>query len=338
VEEPIFRSPHQQFRPFSTSAGITARCCSLPLQRVVTDFGADHAFGRVPYKLQEHYGIDLSVSSIRAITLHHAEQMHEQQEMADEPSNEAIRHQLIAEMDGSMIPIVTVDEEAVDKRKNKTLHWQEGRLCLAHAVGSTTIKFGAVFNGSVDQAGEQWLNCARLVGFGKESHLHGIGDGAVWLERQFSNQFGEQGSYLVDFFHVCEYLGSAANSCSPENPKAWAATQKDYLKSNEPQRVLENLKPYLEASDIKDEKAPVRACHRYLSNRIGQLDYKTAIDKGLPIGSGEIESAHRYIIQERVKLPGAWWKAANVEPMLILRVVRANKQWGGYWQNIRKAA
>jgi hypothetical protein len=305
---------------------------------VVTDFGADHAFGRVPHKLQEHYGIDLSVSSIRAITLHHAEQMHEQQEMADGPSNEAIRHQIIAEMDGSMIPIVAVDEEAVDKRKNKTLHWQEGRLCLAHAVGSTTLKFGVVFNGSVEQAGEQLLSCARLVGFGEGSHLHGIGDGAVWLERQFKSKFGVQGSYLVDFFHVCEYLGAAANTCSSENPKLWATAQKDHLKNNESELVLANLKPYIEADDLKDEKAPVRACHRYISNRIEQLDYKTAIEKGLPIGSGEIESAHRYIIQERLKLPGAWWKAANVQPMLTLRVVRANKQWGDYWQNSRKAA
>lgn len=305
---------------------------------MVTDFGADHAFGRVPHKLQEHYGIDLSVSSIRAITFHHAEQMHIQQEMADEPSNEAIRQQIIAEMDGSMIPIVTVDEEVADKRKNKTLGWQEGRLCLAHVVGSTTLKFGVVFNGSVEQAGGQLLNCARLVGFGEGSHLHGIGDGAVWLERQFKSKFGEQGSYLVDFFHVCEYLGAAANTCSSENPKLWTTEQKDHLKNNEPELVLANLKPYIEANDLKDEKAPVRTCHRYLSNRIGQLDYKTAIDKGLPIGSGEIESAHRYIIQERLKLPGAWWKAANVQPMLTLRVVRVNKQWGNYWKNCRKAA
>jgi hypothetical protein len=308
------------------------------LQRVITDFGADHAFGRVPQKLQEHYGIDLSVSSIRDITLHHAKQMDEQQDLAEEPENEAVRQQLVAEMDGSMIPIVTVAENAEDKRKDKALHWQEGRLCLAHVAGSTTLKFGAVFNGSVDQAGKQLLHCARLVGFGKGSHLHGIGDGAVWLARQFSDKFGEQGDYLVDFFHVCEYLGAAANSCDLENPSAWTATQKDYLKNNESQRVLENLKPYLEAHEIKDDKAPVRLCYRYLTNRIGQLDYKTAIDKNLPIGSGEIESAHRYIIQERLKLPGAWWKADNVQPMLTLRVVRANKQWDCYWQNIRKAA
>ena len=78
---------------------------------------------------------------------------------------------------------------------------------------------------------------------------------------------------------------------------------------------------------------PVRACHRYLSNRTNQLDYKGAIEKGLPIGSGEIESAHRYVIQKRLKLPGAWWIAANVESMLALRVVRANDDWGKYWAN-----
>jgi len=57
----------------------------------------------------------------------------------------------------------------------------------------------------------------------------------------------------------------------------------------------------------------------------------------LPIGSGEIESAHRYVIQQRLKLPGAWWKAANVESMLALRVVRANGDWEKYWNNLSTA-
>jgi len=38
---------------------------------------------------------------------------------------------------------------------------------------------------------------------------------------------------------------------------------------------------------------------------------------------------HRYVIQERLKLLGAWWKAAG--SMLALRVVRANNLWDDYW-------
>ena len=94
----------------------------------------------------------------------------------------------------------------------------------------------------------------------------------------------------------------------------------------------------VEGDEIGNSKAPVRSCHRYLSNRTEQLDYKGAIEKNLPIGSGEIESAHRYVIQERLKLSGAWWKSENVEPMLALRVVRGNDQWDEYWRNLAKAS
>jgi hypothetical protein len=113
--------------------------------------------------------------------------------------------------------------------------------------------------------------------------------------------------------------------------------QKGLLKNNEFAVVIENLASCLEAETIESDKAPVRACHRYLSNRPGQLDYKGAIEKGLLIGSGEIESAHRYVIQQRLKLSGAWWKAANVQPMLALRVVRANDGWETYWGNLATA-
>ncbi|PKM13433.1 MAG: hypothetical protein CVV13_01590 [Gammaproteobacteria bacterium HGW-Gammaproteobacteria-3] len=50
---------------------------------------------------------------------------------------------------------------------------------------------------------------------------------------------------------------------------------------------------------------------RYIKNHSHQLDYKTALAQGLPIGSGEIESAHRYVIQQRLKLSGAWWTPDN---------------------------
>jgi hypothetical protein len=63
-----------------------------------------------------------------------------------------------------------------------------------------------------------------------------------------------------------------------------------------------------------------------------QLDYKTAIENKLPIGSGEIETAHRYVIQKRLKTPGAWWLEDNASKMLALRVNRANHEWDLYWR------
>jgi len=73
---------------------------------------------------------------------------------------------------------------------------------------------------------------------------------------------------------------------------------------------------HLEGVDVDDSDASVRQCHRYLSHRLEQLNYQRALLRDLPIGSGEIESAHRYIVQQRLKRPGAWWRAANAEHML----------------------
>jgi len=39
-----------------------------------------------------------------------------------------------------------------------------------------------------------------------------------------------------------------------------------------------------------------------MTNRKEQLFYKEALKKQLPIGSGEIESARRHVIQHRFKL------------------------------------
>jgi precorrin-4 methylase len=47
----------------------------MPLQRIMTDFGADHAFGQVDKKLLEHYGIEMPVSTIRKITEYHGQQI-----------------------------------------------------------------------------------------------------------------------------------------------------------------------------------------------------------------------------------------------------------------------
>ena len=56
------------------------------------------------------------------------------------------------------------------------------------------------------------------------------------------------------------------------------------------------------------------------------------------IGSGEIESAHRYVIQIRLKIAGAWWKVENLSKMLALRVLRANRGWEDYWRGIQEKA
>lgn len=308
---------------------------------MVVDFGADHAFAQVPDKLKEHYGIALCPSTIRHLTEHHAQQISATQTF-DKPTAYPTcpgSAQLVLETDGSMIPIVEVDATAPDKRKHKTESWKEARLCLAHEQGKTQMHFGGTFQESVGTMGNIMFHTAVQAGFGRQTYVHAVGDGAVWLADQLETQFGTQGHYLLDFYHVCEYLGAASAVCAGDAGTAtWLEQQKTDLKQGRSQAVLDRLAPFLAQPAANGQESPALACHRYLSNRLKQLDYPRALALGMPIGSGEIESAHRYVIQKRLKLSGAWWKGDNAKHMLALRILRANQGWGSYWGNLREAA
>ena len=286
-------------------------------------------------KLKEHYGIDIPGSTVRAVTERHGEAMLARQESENDLPNGKGVAVLITEMDGTMLPVVeTAEPKAaetpIDRRKTRKLCWKEVRLCLAHAPGSVTPVFGAT-TGGVEEAGQRWQQCAIAAGAGNQTKFHGLGDGASWITDQIELQFGTQAHYLIDFYHLCEYVSAAADVVAGNEKEVWMEEKKNWLKENRWQDVLKSLEPFLEDSDIADKDAPVRACQRYIANRSNYLDYKAALADGLPIGSGEIESAHRYVFQVRLKIAGAWWKMENLGKMVALRVLRANRRWDHYW-------
>jgi len=90
--------------------------------------------------------------------------------------------------------------------------------------------------------------------------------------------------------------------------------------------------PIVEAQAAEEKDAPLRACYRYIKNRPTQLDYLATQTQSLPIGSGEVENAHRYVIQKRLKIAGVWWTIHQAKSMIALRVQRANNLWNNYWK------
>ena len=171
------------------------------------------------------------------------------------------------------------------------------------------------------------VHCAILAGTGKQTKLHCVGDGATWICEQVDGVFGPQAVFLIDFYHLCDYLAAASKGCAPDKPSAWMEQQKQRMKENNAFDVLSALTPHREPEAVPDKDAPIGKCYRYITNRIGQFNYESALEADLPIGSGEIESAHRYVIWQRLKIAGAWWKEDNAKNMLGLRTLRSNNDW-----------
>lgn len=315
----------------------------MPLQRVMTDFGSDESFTKASHKIKEHYGVTIPVSGERTITLAHAKKIKQQLKKEVVAKNKRASKKwlkvrvgnsfIVSETDGSMAPIVVTKKSGSgDKRKNKKVIYREARLTLARSSESKTPVFSITFE-DVKTVGKHIRYCIDKAGCGGNSQIHAIGDGAPWIADQVGVQFGSQAKYLIDFYHASEYLAAASHECAKIEPVKWLHAQQQLLKCGKYETVITNLSSYAH----EHEDSATYKCYHYLKKRTHQLHYDEAIQNGLPIGSGEIESAHRYIIQNRIKITGAWWLEGNAESMANLAVHRANNNWDEYWEVQRVA-
>jgi hypothetical protein len=289
----------------------------------MVDFGAEHSFAKAAERIEEHYGIEVPVEAIRQHTLQHGRRIDQI------PAQSACAAQtLIVQMDGTMIPVVQSGKGS-DARKDKQLFWREARLCLARSHDKTQAVYGSTL-GTAETASWVWGEVAVAAGLTKQTQVHGLGDGAPWIVDKFRDNFGQQGSYLLDFYHVSEYLAQAAPQVVAKGKeRQWLRRQQARLLKNQSHKVLKNLQPHIEPPEL--EEAPVSAAYRYLTERRDCLDYAGAQAQHWPIGSGEVESGHRHVIQKRLKVAGAWWKETNAHCILNLRTARANHLWTNYW-------
>ena len=80
--------------------------------------------------------------------------------------------------------------------------------------------------------------------------------------------------------------------------------------------------------NIHSSKKEARKLREYYLANIDRMDYKAYQQMGCAIiGSGAIESAHRKVIQKRMKQSGQRWSKNGAQHMLNLRVIKCNNQW-----------
>ena len=210
----------------------------------------DNSFGVTARKLKEHYKIDICPETIRKTTEKHAQRAKKFNEQNIEKNKiEAIN--IIAETDGSMAPIVEINKESTDKRKDKKLCWKEIRLAAVQKKGDVDWLYSASAE-SVDHLGDGLERISLRCGFCEKTKVHAIGDGALWIYDQMEKIFGCNMNYTIDFFHLCEYLSNASEGIIKDK-KTWMENTKISLKRGEIEEILLELNP---SSLKKNKKQP----------------------------------------------------------------------------------
>ena len=154
-----------------------------------------------------------------------------------------------------------------------------------------------------------------------EYHIEGlknkvfIADGATWIWNWVEDTYPDS-IQIVDFFHAKEHLCGFANAHFKEKAQAkeWMDLQGDILISKGVGPIIKALKA-LEASQKQKQLL------NYYRKNEKRMQYHTFREKGLLIGSGAIESAHKDVLQQRLKLSGQRWSMKGLQQMAQLRVV-----------------
>jgi len=159
-----------------------------------------------------------------------------------------------------------------------------------------------------------------------EERLVFINDGARWIDNWIEENY-PRATNILDFYHGAEYLYDFAKIVWKDNSKQseWASSQKLLLLNDGIQKVIENIEQ-IEVNGKSKETAKAKILTYYRNNQ-NRMYYKTYRDRGLLIGSGPIESAHRFVLQKRLKQSGQMWTKKGAQAVANIRIAHLNGLW-----------
>ena len=169
----------------------------------------------------------------------------------------------------------------------------------------------------------------RLVG-PAEAQLRPVvvlGDGAHWIWELAAEHFAAQRIEIVDYWHVTEHVWTVARALFGADPDAagvWAEAWCVDLLEHGPEPWLAALRS-AEPPDSAGAEV-VRVERGYFTTNAPRMDYPTFRARGLPIGSGAVESAAKHVVQVRMKRSGMRWSDAGGQALLALCAYRASNR------------
>jgi len=151
-----------------------------------------------------------------------------------------------------------------------------------------------------------------------------VADGAEWIWDVCREHF-PKGEEILDYYHCAEHVYETARAQYGEGTleaHEWAEATLTRLCLNALGAVVGGLLR-MKPRTAEAEEA-IRALSIYLAGQQERVGYAELRRRGLPQGSGGVESANKLICHVRLKRSGAWWLEANGNAMLRIRCALYN--------------
>jgi hypothetical protein len=151
-------------------------------------------------------------------------------------------------------------------------------------------------------------------------------------------RFHKEGYYpwiILDFIHVAERVWKAGLDFHKEGTselEAWVCKRLLAILKGRAAHVAAGMRRSATRHGL-DEQARQRidSCADYLLKYKKNMKYDQYLSMGLPIATGVIEGACRYLVKDRMDRTGARWSLAGAEAVLRLRALRTSGDFDEYW-------
>ena len=178
---------------------------------------------------------------------------------------------------------------------------------------------------------------AQKRGFPKDSpDVHIVVDGEKCLQQNLAVLF-PNASFALDIYHLEEHIWLAGRSfhrAGSNKLKEWVHDKIDRLYTDMDGLIqtLDALR--LKYEDVNSCKPRYKALDKllnYITPRRNMLRYTRYKKDDLPLASGIIEGAARYVIGERMDCSGMRWIPERAEHLLQLRCIEINGDWDEFF-------
>jgi hypothetical protein len=140
---------------------------------------------------------------------------------------------------------------------------------------------------------------------------------------------------ILDFLHVAQYVWKAAHALlgrGTKDAEEWVRERLLEILRGRSSLVAAGMRRSATLRELSRKvREPIDACADYMLKYSGLLRYDEYLADGLPIASGVIEGACRYLVEDRMGITGAVWRLKSAEAVLRLRSLQASEDFDEYW-------
>jgi hypothetical protein len=292
------------------------------MEKRLLDFAVNDTFDEAAERWSMHYQEPISATLLHRVAdrVGRRSEACNKQGLQDQllKRDEESAQTLVIQNDGSMLPLRGRDA------------WKEAKVAVIYRLEQQQAtknkrraikqpRFVAVL-GQQEQFSEALQAALASEKSTKAKEVVWLADGAIgnWC---LADALQPGCTQILDWHHAVEHAmdcGKALLGEADSTLQLWKVSAEQLLMADNIDALVSELLDCLEFTADAGVEA-INNLVRYFRNNAERMHYQRYTNRGLPIASGIVESAHRHVLQTRMKKAGQHWSPARAKRMVALR-------------------